>query len=132
MVATSFLKRRQQVPKPRDRAPKFINRWSLRRGKCGGSIDETVKRRGVVGSAGVVERGKGTGWIAWKPGRSRFLPCSFGFRPGRSAHQALQYLRAGFMSQRLRWLIDIDIKNILIRYHTLTFGTFLTGESWMA
>src|SRR5260370_31384413 len=26
MVATRFLKRRQQVPKPRDRAPKFINR----------------------------------------------------------------------------------------------------------
>src|SRR6516165_403592 len=74
MVATSFLKRRQQVPKPRDRAPKFINRWSLRRGKCGGSIDETVKRRGAVGSAGVVERGKGTGWIAWKPGRSRSRP----------------------------------------------------------
>src|SRR5262245_26715047 len=39
-----------------------------------------------------------------------FLPCSFGFRPGRSAHQALQYLRAGFMSQRLRWVIDIDIE----------------------
>jgi RNA-directed DNA polymerase len=39
-----------------------------------------------------------------------FLPCSFGFRPGRSAHQALQYLRTGFMSQRLRWVIDIDIK----------------------
>jgi hypothetical protein len=47
---------------------------SLRRGKRGGSIDETVKRRGVVGSAGVVERGKGTGWIAWKPGRSRSRP----------------------------------------------------------
>src|SRR5262249_12353985 len=45
-----------------------------RRGKCGGSIDETVKRRGAVGSAGVVERGKGTGWIAWKPGRSRSRP----------------------------------------------------------
>jgi hypothetical protein len=26
MVATPFVKRRQQVPKPRDRAPKFINR----------------------------------------------------------------------------------------------------------
>ena len=61
-----------------------------------------------------------------------FLPCSFGFRPGRSAHQALQYLRAGFMSQRLRWVIDMTSKNSLIRYHTLTFGTFLTGESWMA
>src|SRR5262249_24162125 len=74
MVATSFLKRRQQVSKPSDLAPKFINRRTLRRGKCGGSIDETVKRRGVVGSAGVVERGKGTGWIAWKPGRSRSCP----------------------------------------------------------
>ena len=42
-----------------------------------------------------------------------FLPCPFGFRPGRSAHQALQYLRAGFMSQRLRWVIDIDIKKYL-------------------
>ena len=38
-----------------------------------------------------------------------FLPCSFGFRPGRSAHQALQYLRTAFMSQRLRWVLDIDI-----------------------
>src|SRR5258708_5213017 len=37
-----------------------------------------------------------------------FLPCSFGFRPGRSAHQALQYLRTGFMSQGLRWVIDIE------------------------
>src|ERR1700751_1493142 len=39
-----------------------------------------------------------------------FLHCSFGFRRGRSAHQALQYLRAGFMSQGWRWVIDIDIE----------------------
>jgi retron-type reverse transcriptase len=38
-----------------------------------------------------------------------FLPCSYGFRPGRSAHQALQSLRTAVMSQRLRWVIDIDI-----------------------
>ena len=38
-----------------------------------------------------------------------FLPCSYGFRPGRSAHQALQELRTGFMSQGLRWVLDIDI-----------------------
>jgi group II intron reverse transcriptase/maturase len=38
-----------------------------------------------------------------------FLPCSYGFRPGRSAHQALQVLRTGFMSQGLRWVIDLDI-----------------------
>jgi len=40
-----------------------------------------------------------------------FLPCSYGFRPGRSAHQALQALRNGFMSHGLRWVIDLDIKN---------------------
>jgi group II intron reverse transcriptase/maturase len=38
-----------------------------------------------------------------------FLPCSFGFRPGRSAHQALQSLHTAIMSQRLRWVVDIDI-----------------------
>src|SRR5262245_18418498 len=38
-----------------------------------------------------------------------FLPCSYGFRPGRSAHQALLDLRNGFMSQGLRWVIDLDI-----------------------
>ena len=40
-----------------------------------------------------------------------FLPCSYGFRPGRSAHQALQALRTGFMSHGLRWVIDLDIEN---------------------
>ena len=39
-----------------------------------------------------------------------FLSCSYGFRPGRSTHQALQNLRDAFMSQRLRWVIDIDIE----------------------
>jgi len=38
-----------------------------------------------------------------------FLACSYGFRPGRSAHQALQDLRKGFMSHGLRWVLDIDI-----------------------
>ena len=40
-----------------------------------------------------------------------FLPCSYGFRPGRSAHQALHDLRTGFMSCGLRWVIDLDIEN---------------------
>jgi RNA-directed DNA polymerase len=39
-----------------------------------------------------------------------FLPCSYGFRPGRSAHQALQDLRTGFMRHGLRWVIDLDIE----------------------
>jgi RNA-directed DNA polymerase len=39
-----------------------------------------------------------------------FLHCSYGFRPGRSAHQALQDLRTGFMRHGLRWVIDLDIE----------------------
>src|SRR5262249_31884119 len=38
-----------------------------------------------------------------------FLPCSYGFRPGRSAHQALFELRTAFMEHGLRWVLDIDI-----------------------
>ena len=39
-----------------------------------------------------------------------FLSCSFGFRPGRSAHQALQTLQTACIRQRLRWVVDIDIE----------------------
>jgi group II intron reverse transcriptase/maturase len=38
-----------------------------------------------------------------------FLPCSYGFRPGRSAHEALRALRNGFMEEGLRWVVDADI-----------------------
>jgi RNA-directed DNA polymerase len=39
-----------------------------------------------------------------------FLGCSFGFRQGRSAHQALQALRTGIMEQRGYWVLDVDIR----------------------
>lgn len=39
-----------------------------------------------------------------------FLSCSYGFRPGRSAHDALQDLRTGFMRGRHRWVLDVDIR----------------------
>ena len=38
-----------------------------------------------------------------------FLTCSYGFRPGRSAHDALAALRTGIIEQRQRWVIDADI-----------------------
>ena len=38
-----------------------------------------------------------------------FLPCSHGFRPGRSCHDALAALRAGIMEKRQLWVIDADI-----------------------
>ncbi|MBK9383639.1 MAG: group II intron reverse transcriptase/maturase [Planctomycetes bacterium] len=39
-----------------------------------------------------------------------FLECSFGFRPGRSAHQALAKLREGLTSMRGGWVLDMDIR----------------------
>jgi group II intron reverse transcriptase/maturase len=39
-----------------------------------------------------------------------FLPCSYGFRPGRSAHDALHDLHRALMTQGLRWVLDIDIR----------------------
>ena len=35
-----------------------------------------------------------------------FLPCSYGFRRGRSAHDALDDLRKGIIEHRQRWVID--------------------------
>jgi len=40
-----------------------------------------------------------------------FLSCSYGFRPGRSAHQALQALWQGLMEIGGGWIIDLDIQS---------------------
>ena len=53
-----------------------------------------------------------------------FLPCSYGFRPGRSAHQALRTLQNVLWAKRLYWVIDIDIRkyfNSIPHSHLRTF-----------
>jgi RNA-directed DNA polymerase len=39
-----------------------------------------------------------------------FLSCSYGFRPGRSAHQALRQLSGATMVRRQYWVLDVDIR----------------------
>src|SRR6478735_1494292 len=39
-----------------------------------------------------------------------FLNCSYGFRPGRSAHQALEELWQETMAMRGGWILDVDIR----------------------
>lgn len=39
-----------------------------------------------------------------------FKDCSFGFRPGKSAHQALQALRTNIYSDGGRWILDVDLR----------------------
>lgn len=38
-----------------------------------------------------------------------FRPCSYGFRPGRSAHQALEALDRAIYRGRVNWVLDADI-----------------------
>ena len=47
----------------------------------------------------------------WTPAAKHrdFLSCSFGFRPGRSAHQALAALSSALMGWRgLGWVLDVE------------------------
>jgi RNA-directed DNA polymerase len=39
-----------------------------------------------------------------------FLSCSYGFRPGRSAHQALREIWGATMVRKQRWVIDVDVR----------------------
>ncbi|MCL7931758.1 group II intron reverse transcriptase/maturase [Halomonas llamarensis] len=39
-----------------------------------------------------------------------FLPCSYGFRPGHSPHQAIKRVREGLSSMGGGWVIDLDIQ----------------------
>ena len=39
-----------------------------------------------------------------------FLSCSYGFRPGRSAHQALRQLSGVITVRRQHWVLDVDVR----------------------
>ena len=40
-----------------------------------------------------------------------FLGFSYGFRPGRSQHQALDALYTGLLTKKVNWVLDLDIRN---------------------
>jgi group II intron reverse transcriptase/maturase len=53
-----------------------------------------------------------------------FLDCSYGFRPARSAHDALQALWDGLMTMHGGWVLEIDIEaffDTLVHEHLRTF-----------
>jgi RNA-directed DNA polymerase len=51
-----------------------------------------------------------------------FYDFSYGFRPGRSAHQALQAIWQGIMGQRTGWMLDVDIRAF---FDTLDHGVLM-------
>src|ERR1700719_2159301 len=73
MVATPFVKRKQKVLKTRG-SPDIVLTLKPALSKKRGQHRRNRQWRGIVGSAGVLARGKGTGWIPWEPERSRSRP----------------------------------------------------------
>ena len=54
-----------------------------------------------------------------------FLDCSYGFRPGRSAHQALEALWKGLMDLGGGWVIDLDIQDFFGSMERTHLNAFL-------
>ena len=42
---------------------------------------------------------------------AEFLGFSYGFRPGRGAHNALDALAVGMERRKIRWIVDADIRS---------------------
>ena len=42
-----------------------------------------------------------------------FLGFSYGFRPGRGPHDALDALMVGITSRKVNWILDADIRSFL-------------------
>jgi RNA-directed DNA polymerase len=49
---------------------------------------------------------------------AEFLGFSYGFRPGRNQHQALDALYVGLKQRKVNWVLDADISRFLMRLVT--------------
>jgi len=47
-----------------------------------------------------------------------FLGFSYGFRPGRSPHDALDALSTGLLTKKVNWVLDADIRSFSTRWST--------------
>jgi group II intron reverse transcriptase/maturase len=54
-----------------------------------------------------------------------FLGFSYGFRPGRNPHQALDALVAGITRKRVNWVLDADIRDFFGQLDRAWLGKFL-------
>jgi len=54
-----------------------------------------------------------------------YLDCSYGFRPARSAHQALQAVWTGIVERGGRWVLDADIRKYFDRIDQAKLREFL-------
>ncbi|MCZ6893001.1 MAG: reverse transcriptase domain-containing protein [Gammaproteobacteria bacterium] len=59
----------------------------------------------------------------------QFLDCSYGIRPGRSAHQALDHLWQQTMSLARCWLIEFDIESFFDRVDRARLGEVVAVDN---
>ena len=53
---------------------------------------------------------KAVNWVIESIYEQDFYECSYGFRPGRSCHDALEAIWKGLMKMRGGWIIDLDMR----------------------
>src|SRR5207244_7713236 len=54
-----------------------------------------------------------------------FLGFSYGFRPGRGPHDALDALAAGIYKKKVNWVLDADIRDFFSSLDRVWLGKFL-------
>jgi retron-type reverse transcriptase len=60
-----------------------------------------------------------------------FLDCSYGFRPGRSAHQALRLVQSQMVKMAGRWVLEIDIRKFLDPSSYCTWVDEMARTDWV-
>ena len=110
----------------------------LQRAKSGSYFAPPVKRVHIPKGDGQETRGIGMPTIEDKvlqraiamllePIFEQDFKCfSYGFRPGRSAHEALACIWSQCMNQRIQWILEVDIRKYLDPYSYYT----LAAEGW--
>ena len=76
------------------------------------SLEDKIVQRAVVGVLNAVYE-------------ADFLGFSYGFRPGRGPHQALDALAAGITRKRVNWVLDADIRDFFGSLDRDWLGKFL-------
>jgi retron-type reverse transcriptase len=64
------------------------------------ALEDKIVQRAVVGVLNAIYE-------------ADFLGFSYGFRPGRNPHQALDALAAGIYRKKVNWVLDADIRDFL-------------------
>ncbi len=64
-------------------------------------------------------------WVLQSIYEQDFLGFSYGFRPGRGCHNALDALSVGFTSKRVNWVLDADVEGFFDTINHLWLVKFL-------